>query len=1075
MCNKVSRNNYSGVKLYIKNTPYDIELDSKDYKWDVEIKEPGVEYEDEFGIRDEVDDGKSCYVITQREKKPKEEKSDDEKKHDGSPCPLDRVYLISPVAKYVYGVDISDITVEGKYKEPATVYKFLCKYKQEASFCYLLEFRDGHEEVYDEKSQIAITFKDKRRVPLEYFKETTAYDCFNLSIEKDVNGVDTGRCIDGSISIIDRCISTPNKNNTIAERFLFDGNFELEEKDKEQPIIFPFGCNGSQIEAVENALSSRLSIIEGPPGTGKTQTILNIITNLLVRKKTVLVISNSNMAVLNVSDKLKEEGLDFLVAQLGNSTIKKGFKKSFPKKVEDKFWDDAIYDADSLEKLESELKKGFALKCRVAELRKSLDTLKLERSHFKEDNGRLYPSLLPREEYSFEKLFQFMQDLKRYMIEGLYVQENKRDWFMAIRHYINEAVMIVKNSLMFEFCGFFPPLQPVNDISLTSLLFEVRIAELQNELRSLEGELAAFSFGESEEKLLGFEKMLDAFGHMSMSYLKGCISRDRVLGDKTKGEVDKYIGYEGSLEDQRDFTLDYPIVTSSTYSAYNVLPSYVFDYVIVDESSTVSLDKGVLAMYKARNAVIVGDIKQLPNVVSEKKSNFLNSVYNRFCGDIPEYLNCNKSFLGALKEFSEKVDIPVRLLREHYRCHPKIIEFCNQYYYDNELIIMTKDLGEKNVLGVIRTEVPTTSSSSAHQNAREANDVLSLMFPKDFEANNEKDEETLENFGLSDLKEFGIITPFKDQVKMIKNRADKLGLWNSKEWDKTFCNDVSTVHKFQGQGRDTVIMSSVDDVVKKDDFVDNSQMWNVAVSRAKKKFVLVCSNKDPELGTNIEGFLRYARYQNVEERQGPTHSIFNFLYSGSKNDELIEKILEKDNENLTEEDFEALSRESAKFGKKESPAELLAYLEFYRMLKNLIVSKTLGLERRKLLKEFITVNEGVKKLLYSESERKYMQNGAHVDFLFFRTIDKSVVCCIEIDGHTYHGAKANPKVRENDVLKDSILKKAGITLFRIDTIESCEKDFDEIRKFLEDPKRGLVKPNYLNANLEPPQGENDSI
>lgn len=43
-----------------------------------------------------------------------------------------------------------------------------------------------------------------------------------------------------------------------------------------QTIIYPFGLNQSQKTAVENALSSQISIIQGPPGTGKTQTILNL-------------------------------------------------------------------------------------------------------------------------------------------------------------------------------------------------------------------------------------------------------------------------------------------------------------------------------------------------------------------------------------------------------------------------------------------------------------------------------------------------------------------------------------------------------------------------------------------------------------------------------------------------------------------------------------------------------------------------------------------------------------------------------------------------------------------------------
>lgn len=50
-------------------------------------------------------------------------------------------------------------------------------------------------------------------------------------------------------------------------------------------LIFPFGANKSQFEAVKNAINNQISIIEGPPGTGKTQTILNIIANIVKKFK----------------------------------------------------------------------------------------------------------------------------------------------------------------------------------------------------------------------------------------------------------------------------------------------------------------------------------------------------------------------------------------------------------------------------------------------------------------------------------------------------------------------------------------------------------------------------------------------------------------------------------------------------------------------------------------------------------------------------------------------------------------------------------------------------------------------
>src|SRR5690606_14385476 len=90
-------------------------------------------------------------------------------------------------------------------------------------------------------------------------------------------------------------------------------------------IIYPFGCNESQKLAVETTLSNSLSIIEGPPGTGKTQTILNIIANLIVRNKTVAIVSNNNSAVFNVREKLERHGYGMVVASLGNNENRASF------------------------------------------------------------------------------------------------------------------------------------------------------------------------------------------------------------------------------------------------------------------------------------------------------------------------------------------------------------------------------------------------------------------------------------------------------------------------------------------------------------------------------------------------------------------------------------------------------------------------------------------------------------------------------------------------------------------------------------------------------------------------------
>lgn len=74
-------------------------------------------------------------------------------------------------------------------------------------------------------------------------------------------------------------------------------------------------------------IENQISVIQGPPGTGKTQTILNIIANILISGKNVVIVSNNNSATLNVLEKLEKDkyGMDFLVATLGNSDNKAKF------------------------------------------------------------------------------------------------------------------------------------------------------------------------------------------------------------------------------------------------------------------------------------------------------------------------------------------------------------------------------------------------------------------------------------------------------------------------------------------------------------------------------------------------------------------------------------------------------------------------------------------------------------------------------------------------------------------------------------------------------------------------------
>ena len=81
----------------------------------------------------------------------------------------------------------------------------------------------------------------------------------------------------------------------------------------------------SQKKAVAAAFEHQVSVVQGPPGTGKTQTILNVIANIVRDGKTVLVVSNNNSAITNVQEKLEKYGFAFIVAPLGSKENKELF------------------------------------------------------------------------------------------------------------------------------------------------------------------------------------------------------------------------------------------------------------------------------------------------------------------------------------------------------------------------------------------------------------------------------------------------------------------------------------------------------------------------------------------------------------------------------------------------------------------------------------------------------------------------------------------------------------------------------------------------------------------------------
>jgi hypothetical protein len=96
--------------------------------------------------------------------------------------------------------------------------------------------------------------------------------------------------------------------------------------DNTIPMLEVFLLNPAQKQAIQQALSKSLTVITGPPGTGKSQVVLNIIANAVYQKKTVLFASKNNKAVDVVIDKFHAMLPFKLIVRMGHRTHRKNAK-----------------------------------------------------------------------------------------------------------------------------------------------------------------------------------------------------------------------------------------------------------------------------------------------------------------------------------------------------------------------------------------------------------------------------------------------------------------------------------------------------------------------------------------------------------------------------------------------------------------------------------------------------------------------------------------------------------------------------------------------------------------------------
>lgn len=88
-------------------------------------------------------------------------------------------------------------------------------------------------------------------------------------------------------------------------------------------IVLPISADSSQLEAIFEAVNDKSYILHGPPGTGKSQTITNIIANALYKGKRVLFVAEKMAALSVVQSRLEAIGLSPFCLELHSNKTKK--------------------------------------------------------------------------------------------------------------------------------------------------------------------------------------------------------------------------------------------------------------------------------------------------------------------------------------------------------------------------------------------------------------------------------------------------------------------------------------------------------------------------------------------------------------------------------------------------------------------------------------------------------------------------------------------------------------------------------------------------------------------------------
>jgi len=631
---------------------------------------------------------------------------------------------------------------------------------------------------------------------------------------------------------------------------------DTKKKPKEFFPVVPLEVSQSQESVIEAIEKHPLVAVYGPPGTGKSQTIVNLVAHLVANGKTVLVASRMDKAIDVVADRLNDLGAPYMALRAGRQNYQKQL----------------YFQLQDLLSNKVDIDTGFEDSILVSV----------------EDMKNLLHTIRDLEE-KCEKIIILEKDWCKYLVE----QEKQAD---KVRERIlepkinNEEIeiafdVIEKIEDYLENRGFFnailkslafASLKKILDLRNVSLDYmilqdvkeELTLLQITNNLRKAEIDIN--KIGNIHQLLENIRLLRRKQRNLAVDILKNQRrnSLKRVIGDQVKRQrlivhskalVERKKNLQNRLLEEEDFRplLDtFPCWSTTTYAISESLPLKpgMFDVAIIDEASQCDIASCFPVLFRAKKAIIVGDDKQLSHLSFLEKSKEQSFLSQH---GIPDRYQLMWRFrTNSMFDLANYYSPNPVLLDEHFRSLPPIINFSNQEFYGGRIRIMNKntdvkDTMELHVVKDAKVDLDTT------RNMAETEAVLKRLIEIVTAQKDSKKPSSI-----------GIISPFRGQVEQIKKAVAQV------IEDKTVLRhqiEIGTAHTFQGDEKDIIILSftlAENSHFQSLTFLQKPNLFNVAVTRAKKKTIVFISKDPKDLQPGLlRRYLDYIKEQIKREKR----------------------------------------------------------------------------------------------------------------------------------------------------------------------------------------------------------------